>query len=127
MALQLCFRLSSGEYVIPLTRIHAVAAYATLEGEPDGYFLGWLRFRGELVPVFDLNRVMCEQPTPESFGSRIILVDASPSVPVAHLGLLAAGVTDTATTGDATAKTFDLALYLPILQQLIPSTQPVKP
>lgn len=121
MALQLRFRLQSGEHAIPLARVYAVAGYATLSGEADDYFLGWLRFHGELAPVFDLNRVACEQPTPETFGTRIILLSAGNAVPIRLIGLLAAGVTDTAAAGDAGVVTpFDLDGCLAMLVNLIP-------
>src|SRR5579871_1476970 len=64
-------QLASGECAIPLERAYYVAPFATLTGEPDDCFAGWLTFHGHHVPVFDLNRVVCDQPTPERFGSRI--------------------------------------------------------
>ena len=72
------FALSSGVWSIPLHRLHHLAGYATLAGEPEDYFRGWLTMRGEQVPVFDLNLVVCDQPTPEHFGSRIMVVNAAP-------------------------------------------------
>jgi len=116
-------RLASGPCSIPLHRVHHLAGLASLTGEPDDYFLGWLTFHGEPVPVFDLNRIVCDQPTPEHFGSRIILVDAEPGAPTRHLGLLAACVTDTLSPGDpasGTVEALDLDLYLPMLYTLIP-------
>jgi chemotaxis signal transduction protein len=114
--------LASGPTSIALDRIHRVVGYATLSGEPDTYFLGWLAFHGRGIPVFDLNRVLCEQPTPEVFGSRIMVVTAAANAPAPYIGLLAAGVTDTmpiaATDGDSNL--LDLDSFLPMLYTLTP-------
>lgn len=120
MALQLRFRLHSGEHAIFLALVHSVVGYAKLSGESGDYFVGWLRFHGEWAPVFDLNRVVCEKPTPEVFGSRIILVPAGDRAPVRLIGLVAAGVTDMVAEGDAGVTLFDLDGCLPMLMNLIP-------
>jgi len=113
--------LDSGPCSIPLHRVHHLAGYATLTGEPEDYFRGWLSFRGETVPVFDLNRIVCDQPTPESFGSRIIVLRAAAGSPAPFLGLLAPGITDTVAPGDPSIRPFDLDSYLPMLYTLIPA------
>jgi chemotaxis signal transduction protein len=113
--------LHSGPYSIPIHRVHHLAGYATLSGEPEDYFIGWLTFHGLQVPVFDLNRVVCDQPTPEHFGSRIILLDVSPDGPTRFLGLLASDVTDTVATNDPGTEPLDLDSYLPMLYTYIPT------
>jgi chemotaxis signal transduction protein len=118
--LALRFTLASGAWSIPLNRLHHLAGYAALCGEPEDYFLGWLSMRGEQVPVFDLNRVVFDQPTPQHFGSRIMVLNAAPKSPTAHIGLLAAGVTDTIAPGAGATETFNLDSYLPMLYTLIP-------
>jgi chemotaxis signal transduction protein len=125
MALQLSFRLKSGEHTMPLARAHSIVGFAKLTGESDDYFLGWLCFHGEWVPVFDLNRVICEEPSPETFGTRIILVRAGDAAPVRLIGLLAAGVTDTLAAGDTSATLFNLDDCLRMLVNLIPSVPAV--
>jgi chemotaxis signal transduction protein len=122
--LALRFTLASGVWSIPLNRLHHLAGYATLTGEPEDYFLGWLAMRGERVPVFDLNRVVCDQPTPQHFGSRIMVLKAARDAPTAYIGLLAAGVTDTIAPGAAAVERFDLDSYLPMLYTLIPREPP---
>jgi chemotaxis signal transduction protein len=116
--------LASGQFSIPLHRIHHLAGYATLEGSPEDYFQGWLIFRGERVPVFDLNLVVCDQPTHESFGSRIMILHASPHSPMPYIGLLAGGITDTLSpdpaSGKPSAEELNLDSYLPMLYTLIP-------
>lgn len=121
MALHLRFRLQSGTHAVPLRSVHRVEGFAALDGEPQDYFLGWMRLHGRLAPVFDLNRIVCETPTPETFGSRIILLEAGPDAPVPFIGLLAAGVTDTISADDPGVKPLDLAGYLPMLYMLIPA------
>ncbi|HKF48947.1 MAG TPA: chemotaxis protein CheW [Terracidiphilus sp.] len=119
MATHLRFRLTSGVHGVPLARVYRVAGFASLTGEPQDYFIGWLKFQGKLAPVFDLNQVVCEEPTPERFGSRIILVAAEEGR-VPYIGLLAPGVTDTAPADDETTTPLDLDMYLGMLTTLIP-------
>ena len=121
MAMNLRFRLQSGAHAIPLERVYRIAGFASLSGVPDEYFLGWLKFRGGQVPVFDLNRVVCDAATPEEFGSRIILVETRENESVPCVGLLAAGVTDTCATEDADVQLLDLDLYLQMLSNFVPS------
>jgi chemotaxis signal transduction protein len=109
--------LSSGVVALPLARVHHLAGYASLEGTAEDYFLGWLRLRDAWVPVFDLNRVLCDEPTPERFGTRIVIVTAR-HAPVLYIGLLANGVTDTMPVGDAR---LDLDGFLPMLYTMIPA------
>jgi chemotaxis signal transduction protein len=118
--LALRFALSSGIWSVPLDRLHHLAAYATLTGEPEDYFLGWLSMSGKHVPVFDLNRVVCDQPTPEHFGSRIMVLKAGRESPTNYIGLLAAGVTDTIAADTTSAELLDPENYLPMLYTLIP-------
>jgi chemotaxis signal transduction protein len=116
--------LSSGVWSVPLRRLHHLAGYATLAGEAEDYFLGWLETRGEPVPVFDLNRVVCDQPTRENFGSRILVLEAAAESPTPYIGLLAGGVTDTIGASEAesgpVAEALDIDSYLPMLYTLIP-------
>lgn len=118
--LALRFALSSGVWSIALDRLHHLAAYATLTGEPEDYFLGWLAMSGEQVPVFDLNLVVCDQPTPEHFGSRIMVLKAGPESPTDYIGLLAAGVTDTIAADTAFVEPLDPESYLAMLYTLVP-------
>ena len=121
MATCLQFRLQSGPHSIPLERVYRVAGFAALSGEPEEYFAGWLRFYGHMVPVFDLNRIVCEASTPEEFGSRIMLVDAPAGAPVPYLGLLAPAVTETVAADSPGTTPFDLDLYLQMLSNFIPA------
>lgn len=124
--LALRFALSSGTWSLPLGRLHHLAAYATLSGEPEECFLGWLGMSGEQVPVFDLNRVVCDQPTPEQFGSRIMVLKAGAGSLADYIGLLAADVTDTIAADAESVEPLDPESYLPMLYSLIPRP-PVEP
>jgi chemotaxis signal transduction protein len=126
LATNLRLSLQSGPYAAPLGRVYRIAAFALLAGEPEEYFLGWLRFYGKQMPVFDLNKVICETPTPEEYGSRIIVVDAPPGSPVSHVGLLAPGITDTVAADEPGVTPLDLDLYLQMLSTFIPAP-PVQP
>ncbi len=115
--------LASGPCGIPLYRAHYVAGFATLGGDSDDCFLGWLTLHGNQVPVFDLNRVVCDQPTPERFGSRILIVHGGKGSPTELVGLLAGGMTDTVSPGDPgydEIEPLDLDSYLPMLYALVP-------
>jgi chemotaxis signal transduction protein len=112
---------------MPLGRVFRIAAYASLSGQPDEYFRGWLKFHGQLAPVFDLNQVVCESPTPEAYGSRILLVQTAPQSPVPYVGLLAPGVTDTTSGDDPEVAPLDLDLYLQMLSTMIPETPAAEP
>jgi hypothetical protein len=112
--------LASGPCSIPLDRVHHLAAYATLSGEPDDYFRGWLNFRGHPTPVFDLNRIVCDQPTLPLFSSRIIVLQTPAGTSTPYIGLLAPGITDTVAPGDPAAQPLNLDSYLPMLYTLIP-------
>ena len=116
--ISLRIRLGAGWYAIALDRVHQVVGYAALAGVPEEYFLGWLTLHGEQVPVFDLTRMVCEEPTPDQFGSRIVVVAAGREAATRYVGLLAAGVTDTVATGEA--ESLPLELYLPMVYTMIP-------
>jgi len=120
----LALQLDSGLRVIPLHRVYRVVGYATLEGQAEDYLLGWMSLDGEQVPVFDLNRLVCERPTPECFGSRIFVVETDQRAPVRLIGLLAPGLTRTLSAEDAerqTVEPFDVDHYLPMLYPFVSS------
>lgn len=110
--ISLRIRLGSDWYSIALDRIHQVVGYAALAGVPEEYFLGWLTLHGEQVPVFDLTRMVCEEATPEQFGSRIVVVAAGKESATRYVGLLAAGVTDTVATGEVEPLALDMYLAM---------------
>jgi len=64
--------------------------------------------------------VVCDQPTPEQFGSRIMVLKAEAGSPAPYIGLLAAEVTDTVLQSALSIEPFDLDSYLPMLYTLVP-------
>ena len=70
--------------------------------------------------------MVCDQSTPERFGSRIMVLKAAPEAPTAYIGLLAAGVTDTVVLNAGSVERLDLDSYLPMLYTLIPPA-PLEP
>lgn len=127
MPTNLRFRLQSGPHAVPLKRVYRLAPFASLAGEPEEYFLGWMCFYGQWTPVFDLNQVVCDAPTPEELGSRVLLVDAPPGSVAPYIGLLAAGMTDTVAADDKNVTPLDLDLYLQMLSTFIPPLPQVQP
>ena len=125
--LALRVELAGGLFSIPLQRVHHLSAYATLtpgpdpdpSGESGDYFLGWLMLRGDWVPVFDLNRIVCDRPTLEHFGSRIIVLQTGAGAATPYIGL-AGGVTDTLSPDESKAvPALNLDSYLPMLYTMI--------
>lgn len=114
------FRLDSGLFSLPLERIHHLAGYAALSGTAEDYFLGWLLLHGEYVPVFDLNRVVCDTSAHETFGTRIMVVEGAAGAGGRYLGLLAEDVTDTVHPEDKDVTPLPLDAYLQMLYPLVP-------
>jgi hypothetical protein len=50
-----------------------------------------------------------------------MVLNAAPSSPTRHIGLLAASVTDTISPGEGPGEAFNLNSYLPMLYTLIPA------
>lgn len=113
-------RLSSGEFAMPVDRVLQIVGFAELSGEADELFLGWLTYRGEQIPVFDLNQAVCEQSSPRTFGSRIAIVEAGRGASARPIGLLTPGLTDTVARGTEDAELLPLDMYCSILLPLIP-------
>lgn len=116
-------RLSNGEYAMPADRVLQIVGFAELSGESDDLFLGWLCYRGEQIPVFDLNQAVCEQPSPRTFGSRIAIVEAGRGTAVRPMGLLTPGLTDTVARGADGVEPLPLDMYCSILLPLIPEAR----
>ena len=96
--LLLVFQLGPSRFALEVQAIREVAPYARLEPiahAPD-YVAGLFDFRGELVPVIDLRRLVEGQACRPHMTSRIMLVDYPlPTGGRRLLGLLAEQVTET--------------------------------
>jgi chemotaxis-related protein WspB len=96
--LLLVFQLGSNRFALDAQSIVEVAPYVKLEAiahAPD-YVAGLFDFRGELVPVIDLRRMVQAQACKRHMTSRIMLVQYPlPWGGQRLLGLLAEQVTET--------------------------------
>ena len=71
--------------VVPAVELRAIA------GVP-AYVAGVLRYRGALVPVIDVNRVLCGAPVRPRYSTRLVLVRYTGLAGTEHaLGLLVEG------------------------------------
>ena len=73
--------------VVPAVRLHRPAG-------ASAWVAGVLRFRGEVVPVLDLNRLATGEPCPERLSTRILILETDVAGTRRRLGLLAERVTD---------------------------------
>lgn len=117
-------KMPAGEYHLELQSIFRVAGVATLEGDADGSFMGWLCYQGEFLAVFDLSQLLDSGPSTLCFGSRILLVNAHPGSKTRHVGLLVEEVTDTMPLTAADGAPLNLTSILPMLQYLEPAKKP---
>ena len=96
--LLLVFQLGTNRFALDVQAIVEVVPYVKLEAiaqAPD-YVTGLFDYRGELVPVIDLRRMVQAQPSNRHMTSRIMLVQYPlPSGDLRLLGLLAEQVTET--------------------------------
>ena len=88
----LLFALGGDYYRVELSRLKGVIAWAELKPSETRGILGWLNLRGELVPVIDLNELVCGTPTPRLLGSRILLLECASRGRTRTVGALASEV-----------------------------------
>jgi chemotaxis signal transduction protein len=101
------FRAGGQHFAFSLKTVESIAGYAMLHEftenavPPDdamalnhAAFVGWLKYRGTQVPVFDLGLFLSDQPTPLLLSSRIMLFTRLHDA-TQRIGLLAADITDT--------------------------------
>ena len=96
--LMLVFQLGASRYALDVRGISEVAPYARLEplARAPAYVAGLFDFRGELVPVIDLCRLVGDVACKAHMTSRIMLVAYRlPGGEQRLLGLLAEQVTET--------------------------------
>ena len=95
--LLLLFYLGNTPFALPARDVVEVVPFAILEAIPHAppSVVGLLHYRGAIVPVLDLCRLVYEQACRIRMSTRIILVHYPPDDPQAPLlGLLAERVTD---------------------------------
>jgi chemotaxis-related protein WspB len=100
--LVLTFQIGGNQLALDIHRVREVAPRVQLRRPPGapGWLAGLFVYRGRVVPVLDLHRLLDAGECPPHLSSRIILVPLAPSEAAATaageplLGLLAAGVSD---------------------------------
>lgn len=93
--LALTFQVGADRVAVDVRRVREVVPRVRLSpasGDPAGV-AGVFVYRGRVVPVIDLHRVLGRGDCPEHLSSRIILVP-TPDDPTALVGLLATQVAD---------------------------------
>jgi chemotaxis-related protein WspB len=99
------FQVNNQDYAInakSVKEIIPVVKIRELPGTPD-FVRGVFNYRGSLVPVIDVTRMLSGNPTAELLSSRIILVDYPETGESGHiLGLLTEHATGTAVRADET-------------------------
>lgn len=125
--LHLTFQIGGQNLALDVHRVREVVPRVPLQRPPlaPDWLAGSFVFRGRIVPVVDLHRLMRAGECPEHLSSRIILV-AEPGGPAdALVGLLAAHVVDVrelpaAAAGGPTVTADGTILHLVDLNRLLP-------
>lgn len=81
----LLFAVGDIRCYLELTRLNSVVPWATLLPAQEDGVAGWLDYRGNRVPVFDLAQEILGEPTARTLGSRILLLECNGR----HVGALA--------------------------------------
>ena len=71
----LLFAIGGEYYRVQLSRLKGVVPWAELAPSTERGLIGWLNLRGEMVPIIDLNQLLCGAPTERCLGSRILLLN----------------------------------------------------
>ncbi len=102
--LVLLFHLGNIMYTMKCDRIREVAPIVKLKEVPHApvYVAGLFNYRGVIVPVIDLRRLIQGQPCEMRMSTRVILVDYLKDDNTPYiLGLMAERVTETARKEDS--------------------------
>jgi chemotaxis-related protein WspB len=95
-ALMLLFSVGEIRYALPCRDVVHVLALPRLQPTPGapGAAAGAFLYRGELLPVIDLCRLMLGTGCPPLISSRVVVVRTTPEAGSRPLGLLAEKVTE---------------------------------
>jgi len=104
------FQVGRESFAVDLRRIVEVTPQANLRPMPHApaYLAGLFHYRGRVVPVVDLNRLLGAAPSAARLSTRIILVEPAPGQP--FLGLLAERVSDLEEVSERAAATASLSV-----------------
>lgn len=73
----LLFAVGDIRCYVELTRLDSVVPWATLLSAEEDGVIGWLNYRGNRVPVFDMAKQVLGEETSRTLGSRILLLECS--------------------------------------------------
>ena len=96
--LMLLFYLGEAMYGINCEKIREICPLVKLEKIPHApnYFAGLFKYRGAIVPVIDLRRLVQDEPCDIRLSTRIILVDFQEKDGTGYIvGFMAERVTET--------------------------------
>ncbi len=96
--LALLFYIGDTMYTIKCDLVREIAPLAKLKEAPHtpNYFAGFFNYRGTIIPVIDLCRLIQDEPCRQRLSTRIILVDYRPKGDSGYLlGLIAERVSET--------------------------------
>jgi chemotaxis-related protein WspB len=96
--LLLSFHLGEGAYAMPCKQVVEVVPMVKLDPVPGAgpYVTGQFDYRGQVVPVIDLRRLVAGEPCRACLSTRIILVEQlGADRRMRPIGLLAERVTET--------------------------------
>jgi chemotaxis-related protein WspB len=95
--LALLFHIGETKYIIKCDQIREIAPMVALKEVPHSpaYFSGYFNYRGTIVPVIDLCRLIQNAPCRKRLSTRIILVDYRRKETSHILGLMAERVAET--------------------------------
>jgi len=81
--LLLTFEAAGERYAVDASRVVEVVPRVRLRPQPHApaHLAGVLEYRGEVVSVVDLGRLLGGGPAPDRLSTRIILVDREPPAP----------------------------------------------
>lgn len=102
--LALLLHVGNEVYGLDVCDVHEVVPYVELKAVPHApaFVAGLFSFRGAVVPVIDLSRVLGNAPSQVRLSTRIVLAQVGADEPSAHLvGLLAERVTETTVVDEA--------------------------
>lgn len=94
----LSFHLGERAYAMPCLQILEIVPLARLEPVPGApeYVAGQLDYRGQIVPVIDLRRMVAGERCRAVLSTRIVIVKrTAPDAAISAIGLVAERVTET--------------------------------
>jgi chemotaxis-related protein WspB len=94
--LKIVFHLGSTAYSVPADQVKEILPAVPLNPVPGApeFVAGSMQYRGEILPVIDLCRIVTGRPAAKTFCRRIMVIHATKKNEPRLIGLIAEGVTD---------------------------------